>query len=61
MLVPTDWQAQMEQRQTHDVFHGFVPQEKVDYLAPEATLTVARLLREVIRSHDDFPAVTSCR
>ena len=29
MLVPTDWQTQMEQRPTHDVFHGFVPQEKV--------------------------------
>ena len=34
----------------------FVPQDAVDYVTPRATLTVARLLREVVRAHEHFPA-----
>ena len=33
----------------------FVPHDAVDYLSPAATLTVARVLRAVIRSEDEFP------
>ena len=37
----------------------FVAHDKVDYMSPEATLTVARLLREVIRAQQEFPATDS--
>ena len=33
----------------------FVAQEAVDYLSVGATITVTKLLREVIRSQDEFP------
>ena len=34
---------------------AFVPHDAVDYRSPEATLTVARVLRAVIRSEDELP------
>jgi hypothetical protein len=34
----------------------FIANEKIDYVTPGATLTVAHLLRAIIRSHEEFPA-----
>ena len=33
----------------------FVPNEAIDYVSCEATITVTRLLREIIRAQDEFP------
>ena len=37
----------------------YIPHDKIDYLSPDATLTVTRLLREVIRAQQEFPTTES--